>query len=344
MDEFLHHACEAHPEAALLQHLEMESPSEDVDEVTEEELEGLVQSFLDRYILKRCSVDRVDDSAFECNITTPPTDVVHSDSVSAYTSFNIEVAGKFEAHYRSREGYVFQVPKAPTAEPDVERQRRTITSDLTPGVYYLGIEKDLMKTLDGTTVDQEIVSAVQRRTGTRAVPKCEVFYRVCLNSLSGQTVKSREYFREKARNNRTVQYRADGRLQYGEVLLFCSTQGEDLAVLKLLEQVDEPIINVDEVTNVSVKETLGLQMQSFMVQVVETNMYSAVPKDGRNSWIKAVNYLMSGQVSHAEAHAIEMFLFLSASLELLAQVSHTEAHAIELFLSAPLELSLPASL
>ncbi|CAH1242327.1 Hypp6579 [Branchiostoma lanceolatum] len=82
MDEFLHHACEAHPEAALLQHLEMESPSEDVDEVTEEELEGLVQSFLDRYILKRCSVDRVDDSAFECNITTPPTDVVHSDSVS----------------------------------------------------------------------------------------------------------------------------------------------------------------------------------------------------------------------------------------------------------------------
>ncbi|CAH1242549.1 Hypp6829 [Branchiostoma lanceolatum] len=196
MDEFLHHA---YPEAALLQHLEMESPSEDVDEVTEEELEGLVQSFLDRYILKRCSVDRVDDSAFECNITTPPTDVVHSDSVSvkenvfsAYTSFNIEVAGKFEAHYRSREGYVFQVPKAPTAEPDVERQRRTITSDLTPGVYYLGIEKGLMKTLDGRTVDQEIVSAVQRRTGTRAVAKCKVFYRVCLTSLSGQTVKSRK--------------------------------------------------------------------------------------------------------------------------------------------------------
>ncbi|CAH1263932.1 Hypp2800 [Branchiostoma lanceolatum] len=146
-------------------------------------------------------------------------------------------------------------------------------TELTPGVYSLGVRKDLMK----TTVDQEIVSALQQRTGTRAGPKCEVFYRVCLDILPGQTIKSRGYGREKARNNRTVQFSADGRLQYGEVLLFCSTQGEDLAVLKLYEQVDEPIINVDEVTNASVREALGLQMQSFVIQVVETNMYSAVP-------------------------------------------------------------------
>ncbi|XP_066270851.1 uncharacterized protein [Branchiostoma lanceolatum] len=66
LDEFLHHACEAHLEAALLQHLEMGSPSEDVEEMTEEELESLVQSFLAKYIFKRCSADRVDDAAFEC--------------------------------------------------------------------------------------------------------------------------------------------------------------------------------------------------------------------------------------------------------------------------------------
>ncbi|KAI8481591.1 hypothetical protein Bbelb_406910 [Branchiostoma belcheri] len=63
MDEFLHHACEGHLVAALLQHLEMDSPSEVIEERTEEELEDLVHSFMDQYIFKRSSGNSVDDSS-----------------------------------------------------------------------------------------------------------------------------------------------------------------------------------------------------------------------------------------------------------------------------------------
>ncbi|XP_019615400.1 PREDICTED: uncharacterized protein LOC109463125 [Branchiostoma belcheri] len=65
MDEFLHHACEGHLVAALLQHLEMDSPSEVIEERTEEELEDLVHSFMDQYIFKRSSGNSVDDSVFQ---------------------------------------------------------------------------------------------------------------------------------------------------------------------------------------------------------------------------------------------------------------------------------------
>ncbi|XP_035681998.1 uncharacterized protein LOC118419629 [Branchiostoma floridae] len=65
MDEFLHHACEAHLIAALLEHLGMESPDEDVPEKTEEELDDIVESFMDKFIFKQSCSNRVDDSLFE---------------------------------------------------------------------------------------------------------------------------------------------------------------------------------------------------------------------------------------------------------------------------------------
>ncbi|KAI8493995.1 hypothetical protein Bbelb_283420 [Branchiostoma belcheri] len=69
-----------------------------------------------------------------------------------------------------------------------------------------------------------------------------VFYRAIVD---GQTIYSRQYGRERASNNRTVEYEEhpDGRVQLGEVLVFCQVHGEDMAVLKVLTPVNKPIID-----------------------------------------------------------------------------------------------------
>ncbi|XP_019618434.1 PREDICTED: uncharacterized protein LOC109465518 [Branchiostoma belcheri] len=65
MDEFLHHACKAHLIAALLHHLGMTCPGEDVPERSAEELNDTIHSFLDKYVFKRTVRDSVDDSIFQ---------------------------------------------------------------------------------------------------------------------------------------------------------------------------------------------------------------------------------------------------------------------------------------
>eukprot|EP00058_Branchiostoma_floridae_P019285 XP_002604775.1 hypothetical protein BRAFLDRAFT_70625 [Branchiostoma floridae] len=150
--------------------------------------------------------------------------------------------------------------------------RKNVTK-LAPGVYGVGIEKPF----DLTTMDQNISSAIHRRTGTPATQEVPGFKRVCIDSLTEQIVYSRSYGREKARNNRTVEFWEQGRIQYGETILFCRGEGEHLAVLKLLQPAGGSVINVDNLTDARVIHAFGLQLQNFVIEVIETDNYCAVP-------------------------------------------------------------------
>ncbi|XP_066272161.1 uncharacterized protein [Branchiostoma lanceolatum] len=64
-DEFLHHACKAHLTAALLQHLGMQSVSEDLPGMSEEDLDEIIDSFLDTYVLTPPDSVEEDDAVFK---------------------------------------------------------------------------------------------------------------------------------------------------------------------------------------------------------------------------------------------------------------------------------------
>ncbi|CAH1244423.1 Hypp7304 [Branchiostoma lanceolatum] len=153
----------------------------------------------------------------------------------------------------------------------VLEKRRNMT-ELGPGIHRLGILNSFPRVLD---LGEDIKKAIQERTGEEDAGNYGVFYRV---SLRGQRIHSRGYSRERARNNRTIEYKArNGSVRYGEVLLFCAVNGEDLAVLAVLEPVDSPLISVDKVSNPDVKRALTLEMESFVVEVAETDICTAIP-------------------------------------------------------------------
>ncbi|XP_035663834.1 uncharacterized protein LOC118407465 [Branchiostoma floridae] len=123
------------------------------------------------------------------------------------------------------------------AQKLTSNNRRAKTIKLAPGIFVLGSIKP--RPLNAPVEDA--VKACLRRMGKDIDDvEAQVFYRL---ELQGITMYSSDYNRENRSNNRTVEYRDGGSICFGEIVLFCCTHGETLAVLRSFLEVGTQLVS-----------------------------------------------------------------------------------------------------
>ncbi|CAH1275028.1 Hypp9343 [Branchiostoma lanceolatum] len=153
----------------------------------------------------------------------------------------------------------------------ISHSRRGKTTKLAPGTYAIGKVDPRPIT---PRVEDAIKDGLQNLGKEVDTLEAQVFHRL---ELQGFTLYSSEYGKEKSSNNRTVEYRDDQRICFGEVVLFCCTHGENLAVVRSFIEADSPLVNAHDVTDHEVRDALTNDLNRYVVEVIPTERLQAIP-------------------------------------------------------------------
>ncbi|XP_035682344.1 uncharacterized protein LOC118419835 [Branchiostoma floridae] len=167
------------------------------------------------------------------------------------------------------------MPRDPEKPTEVKKLAHTLTSGhgmakrkkLESGLYSIGTVRE-------RPVQEDHLQALRSAVGHNVNDKCPVFHRA---EVHGQTIYSKQYGREKARNSRTVEFTQGGSVHFGEVQMFCCVNEGYFAVVKDLVPVANPLIDLETIHNLIVKEALRSVRRQQVVEITETNTCRAVP-------------------------------------------------------------------